>query len=79
MARYQMKDHFCIGTGNEGKATCAGDSGSPFLSEKGEVVGLTSYGPMVDCGSKSNFDVATSIAYWRKWINKRMKKYNMKD
>ena len=79
MQGFQKRDHLCIGKGTKGKSTCDGDSGSPFINDKGEVVALTSYGPDVGCGSTSNFDMATSIAYWRKWIQKRIQKYNMND
>jgi secreted trypsin-like serine protease len=74
-------DHFCVGRSAVGKASCIGDSGGPFLmrSPTGPpmVVGVVSYGPAVECGDKRNFDVATSVSYWRTWMDAMIAKYRM--
>jgi len=67
------EDHICFASlARDGRATCRGDSGGPFLWFTGDgaplLVGITSFGPDVKCGDKSNFDVATSIYYWADWI-----------
>lgn len=71
------KDHLCFASlTKDGRATCRGDSGGPFLWFTGEgaptLVGTTSYGPDVPCGDKTNYDVATSTYYWAEWIAQTM-------
>lgn len=72
------EDHLCFASpAQDGRATCIGDSGGPFLRITAEgpplLVGIVSFGPDVKCGDKSNFDVATSVYYWAEWIARVMK------
>ena len=72
-------DHICFGLGTRPPTgTCGGDSGAPFVVEgegaggKGPVqVALVSYGPLrYQCGdAEDNVDAATSVMYWRTWID----------
>jgi secreted trypsin-like serine protease len=62
--------------------SCPGDSGGPYMyrpspTSRPEVIGIVSYGPELACGEPGNFDVATSVVYWRKWINNMFVKYNL--
>jgi secreted trypsin-like serine protease len=78
-------DHFCVGPESSSKHSCPGDSGGPFVyrGPKGTsrpiIAGIVSYGPFdYECGDKGNFDVATSIPYWRKWIDAQIKTYKLR-
>jgi secreted trypsin-like serine protease len=75
-------DKMCFGLGaNPSVATCGGDSGGPFLVRSGGATGryvqvaLVSYGPSTyNCGDKANnYDVATKVAYWKRWIDETIK------
>ena len=67
---------------NPSTQSCGGDSGGPyFTTGSGQTqVGIVSYGPDIECGSSvDNLEVATSVAYWRKWLDANLKKYRMKE
>lgn len=74
-------DKMCFGLGaNPAVTTCGGDSGGPFLVRAGTTgryvqVALVSYGPSTyTCGdSTDNYDVATKVGYWARWIDDTIK------
>lgn len=88
-AYYQMEqDHIAAGLGSDRADSCSGDSGGPLFkpgkdftnseSSKDVLFGVVSYGLSSQCGPRQNMNIGfyTSIAYWRNWIRKEMKKRN---
>lgn len=66
---------------NPSTQSCGGDSGGPYFTTgtKKIQVGLVSYGPDITCGSTvNNLEIATSVGYWRKWIDTVLTKYKMR-
>ena len=65
-------------TGFGSSAACVGDSGGPFMIRGGgqttKQVGIVSYGPDDDV----NLDAATSVMYWRSWIDRMLDAHNMR-
>lgn len=76
------KGMLCFGLdSNPSTQSCGGDSGGPYFTTGNNPVqvGIVSYGPDIECGSiDDNLEVATSVAYWNKWINRNLSKYKMK-
>ena len=66
----------CAG-GDEGKDTCAGDSGGPLLLNKNKIkyflVGITSYGLGRNCGTRNLQGVYTNVNYYHQWIVDRLR------
>lgn len=62
--------YFCAGyIENEGKDSCHGDSGGPFVVD-GRQAGIVSWG--VDCASPGAPGIYTEIAFFRGWIDKHI-------
>ena len=64
---------FVAGWHEDLQDTCPGDSGGPLVKEQASgpdlLVGVTSYGPDVECGSENNLGAYTSIPKLRSWID----------
>jgi hypothetical protein len=82
------KDHICIGGATSPLIqSCGGDSGGPtILQRPGKdpiQIAVTSYGygnDPRDCGNRrgQNFDVDTSVAYWRTFIEDTLSYQNLR-
>lgn len=68
---------FYFNSGLGSSAACVGDSGGPFMIRGGgkptTQVAVVSFGP----DDEVNLDSATSVIYWRSWIDGMMKIHNM--
>lgn len=65
--------HLCAG-GEEGKDTCADDSGGPLMREidgNYYLLGVVSFGPSV-CGTKNVPGVYTNVAQFMDWIRSKL-------
>ena len=77
-------DHLVAGLGGNGADSCVGDSGGPlilpgprFTNSKvaqDVQIGVVSYGPSDNCGSKQNVGFYTSVAHWGSWIQNTIAK-----
>ncbi|XP_069195042.1 CLIP domain-containing serine protease B4 [Procambarus clarkii] len=71
-----VDEQMCVG-GRKGQDSCAGDSGGPLVMAGPSgppflQIGVVSYGP-VNCGQMDKPAVYTSVAHYRKWIEKNMR------
>merc|ERR1712083_1058053 len=62
--------------GKQGKDSCSGDSGGPFVIPKGdhwEQIGVVSWG--IGCGKQHYPGVYTRVSHMMEWINKVRRLY----
>ena len=68
----------CAGDEDGGESTCHGDSGGPLIVPKGSnddtavVIGVTSFGPRLGCGTKGYPAVYAYVTYYLDWIKPKM-------
>jgi secreted trypsin-like serine protease len=57
----------CAGGGSPSEGICKGDSGGPLVQD-GVLFGITSFGPLYECGNPGYADGYTKVSAYRDWI-----------